>query len=148
MYHNSTDSEVITTYLFRFKDFLNDAWPALNAILAEHDWDNDPYILEDWLDDNWKHLFVRQILGKDYDFQPLSADTIAVTKRKYQHWLQVDKPYQGIFLSLGTNNNGFSISPPFDQIKVLTLNNEVNIVPLSNVKFSLIEKTEAFQKSS
>ena len=141
MRYNSTNPEVITTYLLRFRDFLNDAWAALNVVLNEHDWDNDPYILEDWLDDNWKHLFVRQILGKNCDFQPLTASVIEIKKRPYQYWLQVDNPPQAIFLTLGTNNNGFSVAPPFDKVQVLTIKYEINIVPLSRVKFSLIEKT-------
>ena len=139
MRYDSRASEGITASILRFRDFLNDAWPALDAIFDEHDWDNDPYMLKDWLDDNWNHLFVRQILGKGYKIQPLSVSIIEIKKQPYKYLLHVDKPSQAIFLQLGTNNNGFSISPPFDQVQVLTIKDEVVIVPLSEVKFSLIE---------
>jgi hypothetical protein len=137
MPYKSTDPEIITTHLLRFRNFLNDVWPPLNILLDDHDWDNDPYIVEDWLDDNWSHLFVRQILGKDFNFQPLTASIIDIKKHRYQYWLHVDNPPQAIFLTLGTKNDGFSISPPFDRIQVLTIKDEIDIVPLYGVKFSL-----------
>ena len=46
------DCEAVTIAIEQFRGFLNSAWPALTEVLNKHDWDNDAYFLEDWLDAN------------------------------------------------------------------------------------------------
>jgi hypothetical protein len=134
------DTERVTEAFLRFRCFLNDSWPSVNSILMGHDWDRDPYFLEDWLDDNWKHLFVRQVLGEIADLQPLSISINEIQKDRHRYQLQVCMPFKAIFVALGTKKNGFSIAPPFEQVQALNVDGEIEVIPLSSVKFTLIEK--------
>jgi len=129
--------DVVTVAFRRFRSFLNDSWPSVNEVMENHDWDNDPYFLEDWLDDNWKHLFVRQILGKDAKFQPLAISINEVNEHRHQYQLQLDSPSKGIFVALGNDKNGFSIAPPFDQVQILGVDGKIKLVPFSSVKFKI-----------
>jgi hypothetical protein len=135
---NLPSVEAVTEAFKRFREFLNDSWPSVNKVMAEHDWDNDPYFLEDWLDDNWKHLFVRQILGKEADLQPLTISINEVKKHHHQYQLQLDSPPKGIVITLGNSENGFSIAPPFDQVQILDVDGEVKLVPFSTVKVKIV----------
>lgn len=140
MRFNIPDSEELRKAFAHFRCFLNDAWPSVNRILMGHDWDNDPYLLEDWLDDNWKHLFVRQVLGEGADLQPLSISIDNIERGRHQYQLQIIVPFRAIFVALGTNNNGFSIAPPFEQVQVLNACGEIEVVSLSSVTFILTEE--------
>ena len=129
------NSEEVTTAFLRFKDFLNQSWSSVNAILVEHDWVNAPYLLEDWLDANWKYLFVRQVLGQEDNFQPLSISLNEIKKNQNVCQLHLEAPIEGVFISIGTINDGFSIRDPFDQVKMMDTVGDIHIVPLSSVKF-------------
>ncbi|MES9957650.1 MAG: hypothetical protein ABW086_11405 [Sedimenticola sp.] len=137
---NLPDTEIVTEALLRFRDFLNASWSSMHETLRNQVWDDDPYIVEDWLDDNWKHLFVRQVLGKIDDLQPLSISINEIQRGRHRYQLQIDMPFKAVFVALGSKKDGFSIAPPFEQVQVLTAAGELEVIPLSSVKFTLIEK--------
>lgn len=119
-----------------FRDFLNSTWPVIAAILEDHDWDDDAYFLEDWLDANWQLLVARQLLGKDGDLQPFAVATNDVTKKRFAY--RFESPGERrIFVSLGAVRKSFEIAPPFDMMKVMNQNGSIEILPWLSLEFEL-----------
>ena len=130
-----SDSDKIARVLTEFRDFLIGSWPTLQAILQSHDWDDDSYFLEEWLDQNWSLLVGRQLLGKGASIQPFCAATNDIRKRKYQFRIRADAPITGTFVSMGSYVKGFSLAPPFDSVKILRDDGIEEILPFSSVSF-------------
>ena len=133
------DPEEVTESFWRFRDFLNDAWLPMHSTLRDQIWEDDPYIIEDWLNDNWKHLFVRQLLGSTGGFQPLSISINGIQRGRHRYQFHTHVPSRCVFFALGIQKDSFSISPPFEQIQALNANGKIEVIPLSLVKFTLIE---------
>jgi len=107
--------------------------------MLEHDWDNYPYFLQDWLDDNWKHLFVRQLVGIQGDFQPLTSNINEIVASSHRYRLEVVSPDHPIVVALGTDKDGFCISPPFDQVQLLIERNRFELIPFVEAEFVIVE---------
>ncbi|MCH1430721.1 MAG: hypothetical protein GWP59_08715 [Chlamydiales bacterium] len=54
----------LTKQIFIFRDFLVASWPYLDDLMDNHDWEDDGWFIQDWLDINWQHLVGREVLGK------------------------------------------------------------------------------------
>jgi hypothetical protein len=132
-----TNHHKLVRVLDLFREFLTESWPTLQTILQNHDWDEDPYFLDEWLDLNWSLLVGRQLLGKGADIQPLCAASIDIRKGKYPIHIRVDAPIVGTFVSIGSCENGFSLAPPFDTIKILRDDGIKALVPFSIVSLRL-----------
>jgi hypothetical protein len=138
------DSAEVTQTIERFRKFLVASWPAFQAILHEHDWDNDAYFLEDWIDSNWQLLVGRPLFGNEVKIQPMSASTNDIKKKKYKLCLRSESPIVGTFISLGTLKEGFSLNAPFDMVRILTDSGTEEVLPL----FSVTCWTSAVRESS
>jgi len=132
------DSDKIARVLAQFREFLLESWPALQTILQDHDWDDDAYFLEDWLDQNWGLLVGRQLLGKGANIQPFCIATNDIGKGKYLRCIRVDAPIAGTFVSMGSCGNGFSLTPPFDEVRILRDDGIEEILPFSSLLFRVI----------
>lgn len=130
------DGKSVMEVIGRFRFFLNSAWPEIVKILDVHDWDDDAYFLEDWLDANWRLLVARQLLGKDNDLQPFAVATNDILKRRFTYWLESSEEHK-IFVSLGTVRKTFEIAPPFDMTKIINKDGLIEIQPWQSVKFEL-----------
>ena len=140
MISNLSDGEAIAHVLSKFRDFLNASWPVINELLQSHDWDDDPYFLEDWIDENWKQLVARQLLGKNADLQPFAIGTNDIMKRKHKFQIRCESPLEGFFVSLGTGGQEFLLAPPFDKVRILTVGGTVETVLFSSeLKFKVCE---------
>jgi len=131
------DYEAVMAIIEKFRSFLNSTWPVLTEVLKEHDWDDDAYFLEDWLDANWRLLVGRQLLAKEGDhLQPLAVATNEIFKRRYSYWFESITD-QKIFVSLGSGQETFEIAPPFDRVKVMNEDGTTEVLPWSSLKFGL-----------
>lgn len=133
------NEEEVTQVLRKFRDFLNASWPVINDLLQSHDWDNDPYFLEDWIDENWKQLVARQLLGKNADLQPFAISTNDIMKKKHKFQIRCESPLDGLFVSLGAGENEFLLGHPFDKVKILTDQGSLETVTFSKVRFKICE---------
>lgn len=46
-----------------FRQFLNAAWPHVDNLMFNHDWDEDGNFIDKWLQVNWEFLVERELLG-------------------------------------------------------------------------------------
>lgn len=128
--------ELTTKVVSCFRDFLNSSWSSLENVLNDHDWDNDPYFVEDWFDENWSLFVSRQILGKKGGLQPFSAAENEVLKENFKYQLESVKDRK-IFVSLGTGNDSFQLRPPFDKMKMMNEDGTIEIVSWKSSKLRL-----------
>ena len=135
---NHPDCETIMRTIERFRDFLNAAWPPLTDVLGEHDWDNDAYFLEEWLDANWRLIVGRQLLGKEVDFQPFAVAINKILQGAYTYRLELVTDIPKVFVSLGSGRDNFSIAPPFDKAKVISLDGITEVLPWSALKLKIV----------
>lgn len=131
------DNNRLVRVIEQFRSFLNRAWPTVSAVLREHDWDNDAYFLEDWLDQNWSLLVGRQIVGKGGDFQPLCIGTNEVGKHHHRFSLRSVKPIVADFVALGASSDGFAIEAPFDTVKLMEADGTITLHPFNLVTLEL-----------
>ena len=54
----------VTTHILKFRKFLLDCWPDIDALMEDHDWHDDGYFIDEWLQSNWELLVERQLLKK------------------------------------------------------------------------------------
>jgi hypothetical protein len=132
-----SDDDKLALVLAHFREFLLEAWPTMQKVLQNHDWDGDIYFLEEWIDQNWSLLVGRQLLGKGANMQPFCFATNDIDKGKYQTCIRAVEPIEGTFLSIGTSGNGFSLAPPFDKVRILKDDGVDEILPFSSVSFRL-----------
>lgn len=137
MQPNILQNDELVRVMAQFREFLLNSWPALQPILQNHDWDEDAYFLEDWLDRNWDLLVGRQLLGRKANLQPLSAGFNNIKNGKYPICIRAEAPIRGTFVSMGTCEDGFSLAPPFDKVKILKDDGMVEILPLTAISFRL-----------
>ena len=132
-----SESEKLASVLAHFRAFLVGSWPTLQTVLQNHDWDDDAYFLEEWLDQNWSLLVGRQLLGKGADIQPFCVATNDIRKGKYQYCIRAVEPIVGTFVSMGSCVKSFSLAPPFDKVRILRDDGIEEILPFSSVSFQL-----------
>lgn len=137
------DSVTVMAALERFRSFLNSAWPAFEEILRQHDWDDDSYFIDDWLDANWDLLVCRQLLGKarldkGAKLQPFGIGTMYIGKGGYTHHLQTIED-QKIFITLASGKRGLDMAPPFDKVSVFSSDGAVEVLPWRSLQFELRE---------
>lgn len=128
--------EAVMIAIEQFRGFLNSAWPALTEVLNKHDWDDDAYFLEDWLDANWNLLVSRQLLGKGGGLQPFAVATNGIRKGHYGYRLESTRDRK-IFVSLGSGEDVFEVAPPFDKVKVMNQNGVAEVLPWLSLRFEL-----------
>lgn len=46
-----------------FRQFLIAAWPHVDNLMENHDWDDDGEFIDEWLQVNWEFLIEREFLG-------------------------------------------------------------------------------------
>ena len=56
----------ITEQICLFRNFLVSAWPYLDLMMKNHDWDNDGRFVGEWIQVNWELLVERELLGKNH----------------------------------------------------------------------------------
>jgi hypothetical protein len=129
----------VTLHIRKFRDFLIAAWPSLDNIMEDHDWDNDVNFTENWMQANWEFLVERELLGKMKHLlgfetsHPFHRITEATSTADYviiarpQHILfdlkQPDKiiPFEKklrVSRFLRIKDNEFGTYPPFDVVKL------------------------------
>ena len=55
----------VTGQIYLFRDFLVSAWPHLDLMMNNHDWDTDEKFIGEWIQVNWEFLVERELLGKN-----------------------------------------------------------------------------------
>jgi len=54
---------VITHQITHFRDFLVASWPVLDLMMKQHDWEDDGWFSDEWIQVNWEFLVERELLG-------------------------------------------------------------------------------------
>lgn len=143
---NSTvlpDSAAIMAAIESFREFLNTSWPIFDQILTRHDWDNDAYFVEDWLNANWNLLVSRQLLGNGADLQPFSISTKEIQKDRHAYRLETESNDSRIFVTLGTIRTSFIVAPPFDHVRVLDSEGTLAVLPWSSICLTIRQKSKS-----
>ncbi|MEQ6205022.1 hypothetical protein ABMC88_18455 [Sulfitobacter sp. HNIBRBA2951] len=138
----------IESLILLFQKFLLASWPQLALIMNDHDWDDDPYFIDYWIQANWELLVEHQLLDDvilpayGYDVDPNAR-----YKKKGSaptHYIAC-KPNSTkdalVFVCFAAKNGcDISLAPPFDIVRVRcekTL--ELSYMPLESVKFFLVK---------
>lgn len=61
----------VTYQVIRFRDFLVTSWASLDILMTHHNWDDDIWFSEDWIQVNWEFFMERELLGKENYLIPL-----------------------------------------------------------------------------
>ena len=130
----------ITYQVRHFRDFLVSAWPYLDQMMNNHDWEDDGWFSDDWIQVNWEFLIERELLGISRYLAPLSRNqriTFPEVSATYKIVCDVNKivelrdwpkkrlNYEGEELFIcgfrTRRSISFRLYPPFDFIEVRTL---------------------------
>lgn len=71
----------ITQQINLFRKVLIFSWPFVKNIIDNHDWNNDPYLVNDWIQVNWELLIERELLGRHQWSTPLSPSGYRILNR-------------------------------------------------------------------
>lgn len=63
----------ITYQVRHFRDFLVSAWPYLDQMMNNHDWEDDGWFSDEWIQANWEFLIERELLGNRGSLDPLDG---------------------------------------------------------------------------
>ncbi len=130
----------VTPQIIKFRDFLVHSWNDLDLLMANHDWDDDVWFTDEWLQVNWEFLVERQLLHdsgflKSYFFCNVrvthpntDATCEIICKPKNNEYLVDDATGYNISshveLCFGYFVNkmdkGYGIYPPFDFLTAYT----------------------------
>ena len=160
--NNQFNGMDVTNQISLFRNFLNVALPSLNSLMKNHDWDDDGWFTEEWLQVNWEYLVEREILGKDDGslttfslshlserFTPSNSTFVYgvfAYPKKNCNPLDVKKnikpPFNNSlrFFSLSSTYKygGYGLYPPFDFANlVLDSTRELFLVPFAELDFHL-----------
>ncbi len=147
----------VTHQINYFRNFLIAAWPFLDKMMKNHDWDSDVGFTHDWIQANWEFLVERELLGSTKRLFPLGwSKRVTDQKSTVTHKVicQVEKSlelrdwnkktlnYQGEELLPGGFCSPYDITyglyPPFDYVNLYTLDRKkLYIIPFDNCKFYL-----------
>lgn len=148
----------ITGHINTFRGFLNASWPFLDALMKDHDWDDDGGFIGEWLQVNWEFFVERELLGNFGYLTPLSVPihNIRVTKpeanpsytvlampekalldAENQLVVPFDKSLR-LFSFITPIRGGFGFYPPFDYANlVVDTEKKLFTVPINELKFYL-----------
>jgi hypothetical protein len=76
-------------------------------------------------------------MSKDADFQPLFISINALAKDGYRYQLRSATDDTKIFLSMGSDQDVFTVCPPFDKVKLIDVNGATEIVPWSGLELEI-----------
>ena len=147
----------ITQHIRTFRNFLNAAWPNLDALMEAHDWDEDGGFTVDWIQVNWELLVERELLGKENFLAPLEWNnriTFPEKHAKYKvickipdgleikDWILKSNNYEGeeLLISGFCTPRGISygLYPPFDFVELCSPNKKkIYIIPIDSCRFFL-----------
>lgn len=143
----------ITSHILNFRNFLNSAWPCLDALMESHDWDDDGYFTFNWMQANWEFLVERELLGKGRYLLPLEWNNRITfpsggaqykivcefkDKRELKDLILKTSNFNGEELLIIGFYTSAGIYPPFDQVEVRTHDNKkVYVVPITSCRFML-----------
>ncbi|WP_338883012.1 hypothetical protein [Xenorhabdus sp. TH1] len=130
-------SEDIFITLSRFRNFLNRAWPAIDEILYDHDWDDDQEFIDEWLRENWSLLVGRRLFGRDSEIQPYSLGTIYMLKNNYNRIIVTIDNKKYIFSGFVTSKDELTTEPPFDMMKIVSLEGNIRAAPFKREHLTL-----------
>lgn len=151
----------ITEHIQKFRKFLNISFNyTISNIMDDHDWENDGYFIDDWMQINWEILVERELLGVNYGLTLYGVtysgesnlhpnrdlDFIVIThleEPQKDSWDQKDVPlnkplrfYE--FMTISEKDRGCHIAPPFDiACFVDESTKKLYKVPLDKVKLML-----------
>lgn len=111
-----------------FRNFLNSSWPSVMETMEEHDWDDSPYFLDQWIQANWellveKHILEPKQLLVPYGYNSSPGCRYSHKEDKSTHRVvckkKGDADFGYIFLCFESKMKGaYSISPPFDYASI------------------------------
>ncbi|PHM27521.1 hypothetical protein [Xenorhabdus budapestensis] len=130
-------SEDIFITLSRFRMFLNHSWPAIDEILYDHDWDDDQEFIDEWMDANWSLLVGRRLFGKDSEIQPYALGTIYMLKNSYNRIIVTIDNKKYIFSEFSSSEDGLTTAPPFDMMRIVSLEGNISAVPFKREHLTL-----------
>ncbi len=61
----------ITHQITHFRDFLVASWPFLDLMMKQHNWEEDGWFSDEWIQVNWEFLVERELLGSTKRLFPL-----------------------------------------------------------------------------
>jgi len=133
-------SECVTAVITRFRQLLNSSWSSFNEIMTAHDWDNDPYFIDDWLQANWDLLVCRQLVGQGaiQQFGITPRDAAAI---KTPFKLCVDADAELTVLSIvGKPDDSYGLYPDFDFVAVADSSGNLEYMPIGGLRFKLVAR--------
>ena len=152
----------ITKNIVQFRDFLVDAWPYLDGLMDNHDWEDDIDFTSEWLTVNWELLVEKPILeGRAYmtSFSCIPYEQRIVAPDMTPDYAvigfpnnkEINSPLLRLYSFLTRREPSFGYYPPFDFAALVEYNtNKKHILPLTEVRFELIplDDVEKMQKVS
>ncbi len=147
----------VTDQINYFRKFLIAAWPFLDKMMQNHDWDSDMGFTDDWMQANWEFLVERELLGAGNYLYPLRLGKRAVSldvQPNYKiicqlknhialvDWIKKAENYQNeellIYSFCAKYQLTFGLYPPFDFVKIGTLDRKkIYVVPFDECTFWL-----------
>ncbi len=153
----------ITQHVEKLRNFLNISWNhVIYNIMEDHDWDDDGWFLNDWIQVNWELLVEREMLGRNLGLSQLSTVYLGgsilhperapeyVVFARFEEGLKDVKSQKALpdkkslrlfsFNVLSGENKGLAFGPPFDLACLVDdETNDLYTVPVSEVRFFLHE---------
>lgn len=118
---------------FLFRRSLSECWSNFEKSLHENDWDNAPYIEDQFINEKWLSCFVVPLGFNASEFQPLPCYVPEIRQPGFRYSLRTLKPFSGNVVSIGAGLENNRAGPPFDHISVWTDNGDVKVVPVAEV---------------
>jgi hypothetical protein len=140
----------IDQIVLNYQKFLLMSWSCLSEILAELDWDEFPYFLDEWMQANWELLVEQQAdpsytlasYGFDGSPQCRYSEKDRIVTHRVICWEKEKIPeIKHVFLCfVGKIDGTYKISPPFDYVDVENAETrERATLPLDEISFALEE---------
>ncbi len=148
----------ITRQINLFRNFLIAAWPSLDSLMDNHDWEDDGMFTCEWLQVNWEFLVEREILGKNGSLTEFSVlySGKRVTEGINPVYSVIAKPQKNItvydlkkecivpfskdlrlFGFYTFKDGGYGIYPPFELAALMLNPKEIFVVPIQDLNFYL-----------
>ena len=160
---------IVNQQIEQFRQFLIAAWPSLDNLMENHDWDDDGNFLDQWVQVNWEFLVERELLepnqflstfefvffGSRLTHPNAKATHAVICKPKEGRFLIDDKTnkpipdglkliFQGLRKKIET---AYGLYPPFNFVRLIALENKsIFNVSIHEIDFHL-EQIDLNQKS-
>ncbi|CUI18081.1 hypothetical protein PNK_p0027 (plasmid) [Candidatus Protochlamydia naegleriophila] len=153
---------IVNQQIEHFRQFLIAAWPSLDNLMENHDWDDDGDFIDKWLQVNWEFLVERELLGPNnylnsYGFFKALRVTNPDARANYQiickpknnlilidnkTKIPISKEHELIFkIFLSQYETTYGLYPPFDYACLKSIGNKEHFyVSIQDIEFNL-EKT-------